>query len=166
MQVRLYAKLHKIHTFTKHNSFCNLILTPEQLAAVQAVILAANEILARHTAHLQPYERDCITLSNLASIQPNLHNNDPYLPLHIDDCRHDGFGIVIVTVALWGTGDIVIADADDTYEGDTIPSWSFQLVPGQLYTLSGPSRNLYIHGVIATPATAEEPAAGKLTLLY
>ena len=61
----------------------------------------------------------------------------------------------MVTVAIAGSGDIVIVDDGDPIEesgegGDcSRKCWSFRLNPGDLYVLSGPSRNLCSHGVLA-----------------
>jgi hypothetical protein len=67
---------------------------------------------------LQPYEKASVSLQNLVAIQPNFHNGDDYLPLHVDNPRHDGFGVVIVTVALWGSADVVLVDDGDAEEED------------------------------------------------
>lgn len=60
---------------------------------------------------------------------------------------HDGFGIVIVTLAMKGSAEIVLVDEGDDDEGTL--SWSFELQKGEMYVLSDNSRNKCMHGVIA-----------------
>lgn len=52
---------------------------------------------------------------------------------------HDGFGIVIVTLAMKGSAEIVLVDEGDDDEGTL--SWSFELQKGEMYVLSDNSRN-------------------------
>ena len=40
-----------------------------------------------------------VSLERLVAAQPNLHNGARHLPPHLDFPLHDGFGVVIVTVA-------------------------------------------------------------------
>ena len=101
--------------------------------------------------------------------------------------RNDGFGVIIVTVAIVGAADIVLVDEGDLTEehqsedgrlsktvvmnpttADTsisttkddstketseinsagVKAWRFSLNPGDVYVLSGYSRNKCAHGVI------------------
>ena len=129
------------HKDTKSKAFTSIHLTDDQIAAVNAVITSAQDIVTGWPSdEIKSYERACITLSELVAIQPNVHNNDPLLPLHLDQPRNDGFGVVIVTVGIQGSGDIVLDDPDDDVEKP--PSWSFPLQAGEMYVLCGPSRNL------------------------
>lgn len=139
------------HDFTVNNSFTTVLLSEDQLDAIHAMIAATNEIISKYldTNEIKQYERDCVQLSELVVIQPNVHNGDPLLPLHLDQPRYDGFGIVIVTVAIEGSGDVVIDDEGDD-ASCTLQSWTFPLCPGEMYVLCGPSRNLCTHGVMLT----------------
>ena len=137
----------KKHLDTAEKSFTALTPNATQLTAIHAVIDAAQSILLSDKS-IKPYERDSLALPHLVALQPNVHNGDPLLPLHMDQPRHDGFGVVIVTVAIQGRGDVVIVN--DGEEGDDGPpqSWAFPLHPGEMYVLAGPARNLCRHGVI------------------
>ena len=130
------------HEDTMKNSFPSIHLTSAQLAAINAVIESAQDIVRSWPSdEIKNYERTCITLSELVAIQPNVHNNNPLLSLHLDQPRHDGFGIVIVTVGIQGSGDIIINDPGP--DKDSVhKNWSFPLQPGEMYMLCGPSRNL------------------------
>ena len=103
------------HDYTVKKSFASIELPQPQIDAIQRMIEQVNAILQEpnNSLHLQPYERDAVNIRNLAAIQPNFHNGDDYLPLHLDNPRHDGFGVVIVTVALWGAADVVLVDDGD-----------------------------------------------------
>ena len=54
-----------------------------------------------------------VSMEQLIAVQPNLHNGASYLPLHLDLPRLDGFGVVIVTLAIRGNGTIVLVDDGD-----------------------------------------------------
>eukprot|EP01032_Pedospumella_encystans_P016145 gene16145-18431_t len=103
------------HDYTVKKSFASIELPQPQIDAIQRMIEQVNAILQEPTnlPHLQPYERNAVNIRNLAAIQPNFHNGDDYLPLHLDNPLHDGFGVVIVTVALWGAADVVLVDDGD-----------------------------------------------------
>ena len=103
------------HDYTVKKSFASIELPQPQIDAIQRMIEQVNAILQEpsNVPHLQPYERNAVNIRNLAAIQPNFHNGDDYLPLHLDNPRHDGFGVVIVTVALWGAADVVLVDDGD-----------------------------------------------------
>ena len=150
------------HKVTVERAFTDLSPKKHQLVAIKEIIKQVNAILClpEHQSHLQQYERSCVRLSNLVAIQPNIHNGADYLPLHVDDPLSDGFGVVIITVALWGTADVVLVDDGEPDEISAIyatsaeqsgcvdNSWAFPLRPGQLYVLSGPARNKCAHGVV------------------
>jgi hypothetical protein len=101
------------HQQTMEKAFITISPAEDELAALACVVDKASAIVRMYRDTLQPYEVDAVSLSNLVAIQPNVHNGDDYLPLHLDNPRHDGFGVVIVTVALWGTADIVLVDDGD-----------------------------------------------------
>ena len=103
------------HNLTVRQSFASVEPSGKQLEAINKVIVLAKNILQSAVAEgkLKPYEWESLSLSDLVAIQPNLHNGDDYLPLHVDNPRHDGFGVVIVTVALWGSADVILVDEGD-----------------------------------------------------
>jgi hypothetical protein len=140
------------HVYTYANSFCDLELSPSQLEAIEAVIAAIKTAITDSSWELQDFERDCVSIADLVSLQPNLHNGEFFLPLHLDSPRHDGFGVVIVTVALVGSGDVVIVDDGDD-EGDVGRSWAFPVKQGDVYVLCGHARNKCTHGVLAAEMT-------------
>ena len=92
--------------------------------------------------------------SQIIAYQPNLHNGARFLKPHMDQPLHEGFGKMIVTVAIRGGGaTIVLLDKDEngtTEDGDKYQlSWRFHLCEGEAYILTGRARNLCLHGVIA-----------------
>ena len=87
-----------------------------------------------------------VTYNQLIAAQPNLHNGARHLPLHLDFPRNDGFGVVIVTIVIRGSGWIVLLDEGD--EDDDAPqSHKFFLEEGEAYILCGDARNKCLHGV-------------------
>lgn len=92
--------------------------------------------------------------SQIIAFQPNLHNGARFLKPHLDQPLHEGFGKMIVTIAIRGGGaTIVLLDKDEngtTEDGDKYQlSWRFHLCEGEAYILTGRARNLCLHGVIA-----------------
>ena len=92
--------------------------------------------------------------SQIIAFQPNLHNGARFLKPHMDQPLHEGFGKMIVTIAIRGGGaTIVLLDKDEngtTEDGDKYQlSWRFHLCEGEAYILTGRARNLCLHGVIA-----------------
>jgi len=98
----------------------------------------------------------------LIAYQTNLHNGAKHLAAHLDAPLHEGFGKVIVTVAIRGSATILLIgkasdDNDDEKEGDFIessdlnlqPAWKFHLKEGEAYVLSGNVRNVCLHAVLA-----------------
>ena len=88
-----------------------------------------------------------VSLENLVALQPNLHNETQHLPLHYDTPRHEGFGVVIVTVGMAGFADIIIVDDGDA--GQSSKYYRFPVKAGDLYILSGNARNKCLHGVLS-----------------
>ena len=88
-----------------------------------------------------------LTPDSLVAAQLNLHEGKPYLRPPLDEPLNDGFGVVIATVAVRGSGRILLAsrpwDAEARCE-----SW-FRLARGQCYALSGDARNVCTHGVLS-----------------
>jgi hypothetical protein len=138
------------HEYIINNCCLEMNLPSEQLQAIQHVIDETRKILQCEKDYLQHYEFQSVSLENLVAIQPNIHNDSRYLPLHLDDPRNDGFGIVIVTVALQGSADIILVDEGDDLAASESKHWSFHLKAGDMYVLSGPSRNLCSHGVLVS----------------
>lgn len=87
------------HEQTVHKCCATISLNDEQKRAVDYVISLAREVLRDDSEHLEQYEMDSLDISQLVCLQPNVHNYAEYLPLHLDQPRHDGFGVVIVTGA-------------------------------------------------------------------
>lgn len=102
-----------IHQQVLDKSFVALELFEEERESVEELINHTREILNTYRNQLKPYELGAVTIENLVAIQPNLHNGERYLPLHLDCPRNDGFGIVIVTVSVEGSADVVIVDEGD-----------------------------------------------------
>lgn len=70
-----------------------------------------SEALASLTAQLRPLlperYRHLVSPEHLVAAQPNLHNGKRFLRPHLDEPLHDGFGVVIVTVAIRGDATIL-----------------------------------------------------------
>jgi hypothetical protein len=87
----------------------------------------------------------------LIAYQINMHNGTRYLPAHLDWPLHEGFGKVIVTVAIHGDATVLLI-AGDTVEigGEELqPAWRFHLQQGECYVLSDRARNRCLHAVVA-----------------
>ena len=83
----------------------------------------------------------------LVAYQTNLHNGAKHLAAHLDAPLHEGFGKIIVTVAIRGSAIILlIGKGDGTVHQ---PSWKFHLKEGEAYVLSGNARNICLHAVLA-----------------
>jgi len=140
-------------------------ISPAQVAALEAVVAVVRAAVAAEY-------RPCISLSNLQALQPNLHSGLDHLPAHMDSPLHDGFGVVIVTVCVHQSANILMVNAapTNTSTGSSDPPssssssslsskekknkkdrkecWWFQANEGDLYVLSGAARNSFDHGVI------------------
>mmetsp|Transcript_29962 Transcript_29962/g.45423 ORF Transcript_29962/g.45423 Transcript_29962/m.45423 type:complete len:327 (+) Transcript_29962:50-1030(+) len=87
--------------------------------------------------------RSVLTYSSLIAAQPNLHCGRTLLPVHVDHPLKDGFGVVIVTVGIVGSGTILlIKSAEDT-------AVKMQAPEGYAYMLSDKARDSCSHGVLA-----------------
>jgi len=80
----------------------------------------------------------------LIAAQPNLHSGRALLPVHLDDPRKDGFGILIVTIGMEGAGTILLRDAKGIHSGVAM-----RLETGNAYILSDRARDVCAHGVLA-----------------
>ena len=63
--------------------------------------------MRRKASTALPAHAEELALQTLA-LQPNAHAGNRHLPRHLDWPRHDGFGVVIVTVAVRGAGTVVL----------------------------------------------------------
>lgn len=80
----------------------------------------------------------------LIAAQPNLHSGRALLPVHLDDPRKDGFGVIIVTIGMEGSGTILLRDAKGIHRGVAM-----RLEAGDAYMLSDQARDACAHGVLA-----------------
>jgi len=104
----------------------------------------------------------------LIAYQTNLHNGAKHLAAHLDAPLHEGFGKIIVTVAMKGSATILLIgkgdDEDDDEDEDEEhtqdnnddksdqqlqPAWKFHLQEGEAYVLSRNARNMCLHAVVA-----------------
>jgi predicted nucleic acid-binding protein len=120
-------------------------LLPAQVT--EEMTAALKRLLAFVKSCVQAKYKQFCSLDELFSLQPNLHQQALSLPLHLDSPRYDGFGVVIVTIAMAGSAEVLLVD--DGEDGEEPMSWSFPLQQGELYVLSGNARNKCLHGVIA-----------------
>ena len=94
----------------------------------------------------------CIVCADeLIAYQTNLHNGAQHLAAHLDWPLHEGFGKVILTVAIRGSATILLISGDTVGEGEyeVQPAWRFHLNEGEAYILSGNARNRALHAVLA-----------------
>jgi len=111
---------------------------------------------------------DVLSSKELIAYQTNLHNGAKHLAAHLDAPLHEGFGKVIVTVAiresatilLIGKGDDSDDDEDTENEDEKSdrgkqPAWKFHLKEGEAYVLSGNVRNTCLHAVLADGSGGE-----------
>jgi hypothetical protein len=66
----------------------------------------------------------------------------------VDWPRHDGFGVIIITVAVRGAGTVVLEDR----AGDLV---RFELPEGHAYCLAGAARHAWLHGVVGSDPERE-----------
>jgi len=167
------SQLSQKHHFTVDKCCTTVSLTKASREAIEYLIAEAHSILEANIDHLEPYELQSLSMTNLAAIQPNVHNHSDFLPLHLDQPRHDGFGVVILTVGLTGAGEIILVDdGDDTDDNDNNETdkvvsaggpWAFPLLAGDMYVLSGPARNLCRHGVVMLTDSGNKTNRGITT---
>jgi len=80
----------------------------------------------------------------MIAAQPNLHAGRALLPIHLDDPRKDGFGVIILTIGMKGAGTILLRDAKGIHRGVAM-----RLEAGDAYMLSDRARDACAHGVLA-----------------
>ena len=88
--------------------------------------------------------QDYLHYDHLIAAQPNLHCGRDLLPIHVDHPLKDGFGVIIVTISMVGSGTILLQNFTETQKR-TMP-----VAQGQAYMLSGRARDACAHGVVAT----------------
>ena len=94
-----------------------------------------------------------LVVEDLIALQPNLHSGATHLAAHVDFPRHEGFGKVICTIAVAGSGNIILIERDCN-DGNGCPrAWRFRLNEGDCYVLSGSARNRVLHAVLADENT-------------
>jgi len=110
-----------------------------------------NDALANVTrtlgAALPPEYASILQPAHLVAAQPNLHRGRAYLRPHLDEPLHDGFGIVIVTVAVRGDASILLTSRP--WDAACREEYFFGLRQGQAYALASDARNICLHGVLA-----------------
>ena len=139
----------------------NPTLVADKLCA--AILTDKSSGSNNHTnGHLNP---NVLCSNELITYQTNLHNGAKHLAAHLDAPLHEGFGKVIVTVAIRGSATILLigkGDDDNDYERanknidldessdlNLQPAWKFHLKEGEAYVLSGNVRNVCLHAVLA-----------------
>ena len=105
---------------------------------------ALDRVAARVRAGVDARYRPHAAVAELAALQPNVQNGADCLPAHLDWPRHDGFGVVIATLAVKRAGCVVLRDA-------AARAWRFELPERHVYVLSGDARNACTHGVVCAP---------------
>lgn len=146
-----------------HQPSCKEIkdLPGRRLIYFKPPLYQALESITKEVQWLVPerYKKFAI-MDELVAIQPNLHNGADYLPAHLDFPRHDGFGIIIVTIGTECSGVVVLIDDGD--DGEKQRTYSFHVNEGDAYVLCGDARNKCVHGIIATGS----PRRTTLNLRY
>jgi hypothetical protein len=97
--------------------------------------------------HDDDYRRkiaEFLRYENLIAAQPNLHSGRALLPIHLDDPRKDGFGVVIITIGMKDAGEILFRDSKALYRGVAM-----RLKAGEAYMLADRARDACSHGVLA-----------------
>jgi hypothetical protein len=87
--------------------------------------------------------------SALLAAQPNLHSGRQLLPIHVDHPRKDGFGVLIVTIAILGNATILFQDYTDQNKA------KMTLQQGQVYMIASTARDASAHGVLADPDSTQ-----------
>lgn len=124
-----------------HEAICVL-----EGAHLQTALQAADQLLEC----IQPSsaQKEYLHTDQLIAFQPNLHQGASHLVAHLDYPLHDGFGKVIVTVAMKTKATVILIGPEHPVS-KIQPAWKFQLMEGQAYVLSGKARNRCLHAVIA-----------------
>ena len=103
------------------------------------------ELQTKFGNKIQPsHHEKYLSFEEWIAAQPNMHGERLLLPAHWDHPSKDGFGIIIVTVAVKGNATIFFASHDENHFG------KIEIKEGEAYMLSGPVRAACTHGVLAT----------------
>ena len=144
------------------NKRAMLVLEKSELP--KGVEKAIKNICRQFRSSLLAKKKDCHTMSDdgssnwdyrtrlaqflryeyLIAAQPNLHSGRALLPVHLDDPRKDGFGVIIITIGMEGSGTILLRDAKGIHRGIAM-----RLEAGDAYMLSDQARDACAHGVLA-----------------
>lgn len=131
-------------------------LTDDHISALETLVATVKELVPAKY-------RSCISIDKLQALQPNLHHGRDHLPgisnfysncasflivllAHLDSPLHDGFGVVIVTVCVHQGAQILLLPSDDALSNGK--PYVFDAAQGEVYVLSGASRNIFDHGVV------------------
>mmetsp|Transcript_17927 Transcript_17927/g.41341 ORF Transcript_17927/g.41341 Transcript_17927/m.41341 type:complete len:467 (-) Transcript_17927:17-1417(-) len=117
--------------------FRTCLLTKEKDCPIMSDVDGTDREYQTCLAHFLHYEY-------LIAVQPNLHSGRALLPVHLDDPRKDGFGVIIVTIGMEGSGTIILRDAKGMNRGVAM-----RLEAGDAYMLSDCARDACAHGVLA-----------------
>mmetsp|Transcript_16782 Transcript_16782/g.20140 ORF Transcript_16782/g.20140 Transcript_16782/m.20140 type:complete len:331 (-) Transcript_16782:18-1010(-) len=95
--------------------------------------------------HVQKYLR----MDQLVAAQPNLHAGRHLLPAHVDHPTKDGFGVIIVTIAIRGDATIMLETANRKHQ------LAVELPQKSAYMLSNKVRNACTHAVLADETSGQ-----------
>jgi len=109
---------------------------------------ALANLCARVAEHVPAVYRSAVSPEQLVAAQPNLHNGQRYLKPHLDEPLHDGFGVVIVTVAVRGAAHVLL-QSSAAAAGPSSHCFRLDAAAYEAYVLSGTARNACLHGVLS-----------------
>ena len=151
-------------------------VNPTLVADNLCAAILANDRTTRDSNNNCYLNSNVLCSNELIAYQTNLHNGAKHLAAHLDAPLHEGFGKVIVTVAIRGSATILLigkgADDDDDDDDDCAededeksneqlqPAWKFQLNEGEAYVLSGNARNICLHAVLANDGGSGSGSGG------
>jgi len=128
----------------------NPTLVADKLCAAILGGAGGNEIQRKnlHDSGSNHLNSALLSSKELIVYQTNLHNGAKHLAAHLDAPLHEGFGKVIVTVAIRGSATILLIGKGNDDEEEQ-PAWKFRVEEGEAYVLSGNARNICLHAVLA-----------------
>lgn len=129
----------------------------------EEAVRAVREVISVVQGVIPERYRAYVRMDQLIALQPNCHRERTHLPLHCDQPLNDGFGVVIVTVAIRGESTILLVDEGDTGSDAEPLAWNFRHLSSQrgVYVLSGDARNKCLHGVLG-----DQPGRESLNLRF
>ncbi len=125
----------------ERNDMRKNVVNPTLVADKLCSVILANQSFC--TGYVDP---NVLCSKELLAYQTNLHNGAKHLAAHLDAPLHEGFGKIIVTVAIHGNATILLFANGE--QGEQL-SWKFHLKEGEAYVLSGNVRNICLHAVLA-----------------